>query len=163
MAVMPPKRKKKSTANGNAIEMTGDMSRSRHKSFSTFSMSSIKDKKEEEIDEDSPGDKEPKSKQFQQAAMSGDEDAVEAFISKGIELSVTDEFGRTPLHNAILGKQLRIVDILLSRGADVQLKDERGDTPLHTAVRTGDERILQVNYLTCNMEADLFQPITPRC
>lgn len=62
------------------------------------------------------------------------------------ELSIIDEFGRTPLHNAILGKQLRIVEILLNRGAGVQEQDERGDTPLHTAVRIGDEKILQVRY-----------------
>lgn len=62
------------------------------------------------------------------------------------ELSITDQFGRTPLHNAILGKQLRIVEIIVSSGADIQVQDERGDTPLHTAVRTGDESILQVGY-----------------
>ena len=62
------------------------------------------------------------------------------------DLCVTDEFGRTPLHNAILGKQFRIVELLLSRGANVEVQDERGDTPLHTAVRVGDERILQVVY-----------------
>ena len=60
------------------------------------------------------------------------------------DLGVTDEFGRTPLHNAILGKQLRVVQILLSRGANIQVQDERGDTPIHTAVRVGDERILEV-------------------
>ena len=60
------------------------------------------------------------------------------------DLSATDEFGRTALHNAILGKHLRIVQMLLSKGAHVQVQDERGDTPLHTAVRVGDEKILQV-------------------
>ena len=60
------------------------------------------------------------------------------------DLSATDEFGRTALHNAILGKHLRIVQMLLSKGANVQVQDERGDTPLHTAVRVGDEKILQV-------------------
>ncbi|KAL9951432.1 hypothetical protein ACROYT_G044091 [Oculina patagonica] len=144
---MPPKTKKKSGANGNAIELNG-LSKER-----TLSMDSNPSDKEEEVDEDSPQDKGSKSKQFQQAAMSGDEEAVEGFISKGMELSITDEFGRTPLHNAILGKQLRIVEILLSRGADVQVHDERGDTPLHTAVRIGDERILQM--LLRNPDSDV--------
>lgn len=62
------------------------------------------------------------------------------------DLSATDEFGRTALHNAILGKHLRIVQMLLSKGANVQVQDERGDTPLHTAVRVGDEKILQVRW-----------------
>ena len=56
-----------------------------------------------------------------------------------------DEFGRTAMHNAILGKQLHLMEILLDKGADVQMRDERGDTALHTAVRTGDEMILQVH------------------
>ena len=63
-------------------------------------------------------------------------------------LGDTDEFGRTPLHNAILGKQSRMVEVLLSRGANVQVQDERRDTPLHTAVRVGDEAILQVGKIT---------------
>jgi len=60
------------------------------------------------------------------------------------DLSITDQFGRTPLHNAILGQHNVVVQLLLSGGADVRVRDERSDTPLHTAVRTGDERILQV-------------------
>lgn len=64
------------------------------------------------------------------------------------DLSITDEFGRTPLHNAILGQHHLVVQLLLSGGANVRVKDERGDTPLHTAVRIGDERILQVGSKT---------------
>lgn len=64
------------------------------------------------------------------------------------DLSITDAFGRTPLHNAILGQHHLVVELLLSGGANVRVKDERGDTPLHTAVRIGDERILQVGSKT---------------
>ena len=60
------------------------------------------------------------------------------------DLSITDQFGRTPLHNAILGQHNLVVELLLSGGADVRVKDERGDTPLHTA-----ERVLQVGAATC--------------
>ncbi|KAJ7373643.1 Transient receptor putative cation channel sub A member 1 [Desmophyllum pertusum] len=110
-----------------------------------------------------PFKKRSRSKLFQQAAISGDEEAVEAFISKGIELSITDQFGRTPLHNAILGKQLRIVEILVSSGADIQVQDERGDTPLHTAVRTGDESILPIllQHSECNVNATGRHNVTP--
>lgn len=65
------------------------------------------------------------------------------------DLSITDQFGRTPLHNAILGRHSLVVELLLSGGADVRVKDERGDTPLHTAVRIGDEKILQVGAASC--------------
>jgi len=55
-----------------------------------------------------------------------------------------DSFGKTPLHNAILGKHVSIVELLLKSGADVKCLDERGDTPLHAAVRVDSETIVVV-------------------
>ena len=37
------------------------------------------------------------------------------------DLSITDQFGRTPLHNAILGQHNLVVELLLSGGADVRV------------------------------------------
>ena len=55
-----------------------------------------------------------------------------------------DSFGKTPLHNAILGKHVRIVKLLLESGANVKCLDETGDTPLHAAVRVDSETIVMV-------------------
>jgi len=56
-----------------------------------------------------------------------------------------DKSGKTPLHTAILSKQLRIVDRLLECGADVTIKDDAGDTALHTAIRVGSEKLVLVS------------------
>lgn len=60
------------------------------------------------------------------------------------DVNLPDSFGKTPLHNAILGNQVSVVEMLLRSGADVKATDERGDTPLHTAVRVGNEEIVAV-------------------
>jgi ankyrin repeat protein len=60
------------------------------------------------------------------------------------DVNLRDLFGKTPLHNAINGKHINIVDLLIKNGADVRSPDERGDTPLHEAVSTGNDKIVQV-------------------
>ena len=60
------------------------------------------------------------------------------------DVNTKDSFGKTPLHNAILGKQVAIVEVLLNSGADVKCLDERSDTPLHNAVRVGSLEIVEV-------------------
>ena len=62
------------------------------------------------------------------------------------DVNAKDTFGKTPLHNAILGKHVTIVDLLLKSGADVKCLDERGDTPLHNAVRVDSEAIVVVSF-----------------
>ena len=62
------------------------------------------------------------------------------------DVNAKDTFGKTPLHNAILGKHVTIVDLLLKSGADVKCLDERGDTPLHNAVRVNSEAIVVVSF-----------------
>ena len=64
------------------------------------------------------------------------------FCSK--DVNTPDSCGKTPLHNAILGKNVDIVKLLLKSGADVTSLDERGDTPLHAAVRVNNEAIVLV-------------------
>ena len=60
------------------------------------------------------------------------------------DVNSPDSFGKTSLHNAILGKHVSIVQLLLKSGADVKCLDERGDTPLHAAVRVDSETIVVV-------------------
>lgn len=73
-------------------------------------------------------------------------------ISCSTDVNTPDSFGKSPLHNAILGKNVDVVKLLLKSGADVKRRDERGDTPLHAAVRADSEAIVVVrmkNYLGC--------------
>ena len=61
-------------------------------------------------------------------------------------MNALDKSGRTALHNAALGRQLKIVEMLLEAGADTSLLDRSQEAPLHTAVRTGNEKLIQVSY-----------------
>lgn len=49
----------------------------------------------------------------------------------------------SPLHQAILRRQAKIVGVLLEHGADVQAPDTAGRTPLHLAVERGDAVIVK--------------------
>lgn len=61
-----------------------------------------------------------------------------------VDVNALDSSGRTALHNAILGRQAKIVEVLLETGADTSLLDRSQDAPLHTAVRTGNANLVQV-------------------
>lgn len=61
------------------------------------------------------------------------------------DVNSPDSFGKTALHNAILGKHVGIVEQLLNSGADVKCIDERGDSPLHAAAKVNSEAIVTVS------------------
>jgi hypothetical protein len=52
-------------------------------------------------------------------------------------VSARGKSGSTPLHQAALGGQAKVVDWLLSLGAEVSVVDDEGWSPLHVAVRCG--------------------------
>ena len=67
-----------------------------------------------------------------------------AFFS---DVNLLDKSGRTPIHNAILGRHVKIMEMLLEAGADTTRLDESQDAPLQTAVRSGDENLVRVGIL----------------
>lgn len=69
---------------------------------------------------------------------------VVLFVSLA-DVNSPDSFGKTPLHNAILGKHVGIVEQLLKSGANVKCIDERGDSPLHAAAKVNSEAIVTVS------------------
>ena len=70
--------------------------------------------------------------QLHRAAEVGDLTEVERLIVAGYPINRFDYLGRTPLHYAVAGEHLAIVDILLRAGANVNASDEQsvGNTPL---------------------------------
>ena len=61
-------------------------------------------------------------------------------------MNALDKSGRTALHNAVLGRHEKILEMLLVSGADTSIVDRSEDPPLHTAVRIGDENLIQVGF-----------------
>jgi hypothetical protein len=55
-----------------------------------------------------------------------------------------DAAGNTPLHNAVLGRNLQAVRILLSMQADPSIKNKQGQTPLDLAAIKGPNDLLPI-------------------
>ena len=54
--------------------------------------------------------------------------------NKSVNVNITNDYGETPLHIAVLKRRRSSVKILLNNGADVNRKDIDGATPVHVAV-----------------------------
>lgn len=80
------------------------------------------------------------------AAEAGDLDLVRELLGQGCPINAFDEVGNTPLHYAVLGEHVTVIDVLLRSGADVNAHDERviGNTPLGEAVSTCSLRVARL-------------------
>uniref|UniRef100_A0A8C7LZZ6 Nuclear factor of kappa light polypeptide gene enhancer in B-cells 2 (p49/p100) n=1 Tax=Oncorhynchus mykiss TaxID=8022 RepID=A0A8C7LZZ6_ONCMY len=59
-------------------------------------------------------------------------------------LDKLNHLSQTPLHLAVITRQVKVVDVLLRAGADPTLLDRDGRTPLHLAALAGDDVTLRV-------------------
>lgn len=50
---------------------------------------------------------------------------------------------QTPLHLAVITRQVKVVEVLLRAGADPTLLDQNGRSPLHLAALAGDSATLR--------------------
>ena len=64
----------------------------------------------------------------------GAEEEFSHCLSRGDDINVQDEHGRTPLHAAAEEGWTCFASLLVERGADIYLKDSEGDTPLDYAI-----------------------------
>jgi lysophospholipase len=71
------------------------------------------------------------------AAAHGDIDAIERMLAEGVDPSVADYDGRTPLHVGAARGHEGVCDLLIARGVPLEARDGRGDTPLVLAIRAG--------------------------
>ena len=69
------------------------------------------------------------------------------YVSPVLDVNALDSSGRTPLHNAILGRHVKIIQLLLESDADTSLLDRSQDAPLHGAVRSGHEDLVRVHVM----------------
>ena len=65
-------------------------------------------------------------------------ESVHALVDAGADVHEKNIRGETPLHWAILGRNLEPIRVLIEAGTDVHTKDDKGQTPLHTATKDGN-------------------------
>jgi len=68
---------------------------------------------------------------------------VAALIASGADVNELDEYGFTPLIEAIIVNKLEMVKLLLEHGANINETDPRGRAPLHWAVENNNAAICQ--------------------
>lgn len=54
---------------------------------------------------------------------------AELLINQGIDINLSNELGRTPLHSAFIEGNNKLADILIENGADTNAKDKYGKCP----------------------------------
>lgn len=69
---------------------------------------------------------------------------VELLIARGADVNARNQFGWTPLHDAVAGKNLHVVKILLAHGAAADVSDQDGVTPLALAEQSGQVEIATI-------------------
>lgn len=79
------------------------------------------------------------------AAFAGCHDTVSYLISLGSNVNAIDSTvtKSTPLHVAVTGQHLGVVQVLLAAGASTTAIDTSGDTPLHAACRRNNVHLVQ--------------------
>ena len=67
----------------------------------------------------------------------------------------------TPLHYAVLGNQLGVVQLLLSKRVNAHTQTDEGHTPLHSAVKVGASEVVRVRTLSLlNSTNDVIDYVT---
>lgn len=74
---------------------------------------------------------------------------VEMLVSYGFNINSRDKIGRSALHFAINGSNIKIMEYLLALGADYSFRDNNGDTPMMLAKKFNKLELL-----------DLFQSVS---
>ncbi len=70
------------------------------------------------------------------------DDAIISEIEAVEDLELTDQYGRTLLHNAVLTERFAVVEYLVTQGAKVNTHDAKGNTPLHFAAQRGNVKLI---------------------
>ncbi|KAH1064214.1 hypothetical protein J1N35_029201 [Gossypium stocksii] len=78
------------------------------------------------------------------AASIGNLEITEILFSKGANVNVKNDGGRTALHYAASKGWLKIAELLISHGAKINSKDKVGCTPLHRAASTGKSALCEL-------------------
>ena len=69
---------------------------------------------------------------------------VQVMINAGANVNAKNFLGQTPLHEAIILGNAKVIPVLVKVGADVNAKDKNGFTPLHGAAEEGQAEVIPV-------------------
>ena len=69
---------------------------------------------------------------------------IETFIKHGADVNKRNCINQTPLHNACIAGNHKIVAFLLLNGADINAQDNNGKTPLHLAMARHHLETIQI-------------------
>lgn len=58
-------------------------------------------------------------------------------------LDITNDYGHTALHLAIMSHHLVVARMLVMAGASLAIRDHMGETPLHTAVHAKQDNYIE--------------------
>ena len=78
------------------------------------------------------------------AARTGNLNAVQTELDKGVDVNARDNDGWPPLHRAAWGGYKEIIKLLLANGADVNAMDVGGWLPLHRAAWKGHKEVAEL-------------------
>jgi ankyrin repeat protein len=79
---------------------------------------------------------------FVRSANRKDYEGMEAALAQGANVDVSNVRGVTPLHAAVLNKNIALVDWLVRKGANPSLQNLTGDSALHDAARAESPEFL---------------------
>ncbi len=71
-------------------------------------------------------------------------DAVQLLLDAGANVSIKNQWGRTPLHVAARRGCFDVAELLLDAGADPNATTNEGWTPMHVAARSGQKSMLDL-------------------
>ncbi|XP_052794595.1 uncharacterized protein LOC128227786 [Mya arenaria] len=78
------------------------------------------------------------------AAKYGYLDVVRYLQSTGADLNPYNSEGETPLHKAVQGQSMEVIETLVELGMDKNIANKvNGDTPLHTALQAGAQESME--------------------
>jgi ankyrin repeat protein len=82
---------------------------------------------------------------IQQAADTGNIEAVKQHLAAGVDVNASNFAGWTPLHRAANKGHTEIIQLLIANGADVNAKHDAFETtPLHDAARNGHKEVAEL-------------------
>jgi uncharacterized protein len=73
-------------------------------------------------------------KQFMKAILDQEEDMVEIYLNKGIDVNFQDGIGNTPLILAAKTNNVKLIELLIKFGAKLELSNLMDETPLLEAI-----------------------------